>query len=273
MTTVPARRHRPPTRWTRRSPRCVKGSAASTPSCSVPATGSSSTQQSGTARHLRPARRGQPARAQQRARRGRSGASCDQGRGHLVGIASVAGYRGLAGVGGLRRHQGRPAQPPGGDASVFVAEGDPCHDGSARLRAHRDDVGQRVPDAVHHRGRRGRPDHRRRPRARRTRTSCSPGEWRLPWASPGSCRGGSGPRSPHGVPRRDRLAPLVPARPPDLATTPPCRRPWTRATSVLPVFVLDPRLLAPDRPRARRLLASVRALRGLPRRPPRRAGR
>lgn len=31
-------------------------------------------------------------------------------------------------------------------------------------------------------------------------------------------------------------------------------------TSVLPVFVLDPRLLAPERPRARRLLASVRAL-------------
>lgn len=31
-------------------------------------------------------------------------------------------------------------------------------------------------------------------------------------------------------------------------------------TSVLPVFVLDPRLFTPDRPRARRLLASVRAL-------------
>ncbi|WP_353507472.1 deoxyribodipyrimidine photo-lyase [Intrasporangium sp.] len=31
-------------------------------------------------------------------------------------------------------------------------------------------------------------------------------------------------------------------------------------TSVLPVFVLDPRLLTPERPRARRLLASVRAL-------------
>ncbi len=31
-------------------------------------------------------------------------------------------------------------------------------------------------------------------------------------------------------------------------------------TSVLPVFVLDPRLLVPDGPRSRRLVASVRAL-------------
>ncbi|HEY9497387.1 MAG TPA: deoxyribodipyrimidine photo-lyase [Intrasporangium sp.] len=44
-----------------------------------------------------------------------------------------------------------------------------------------------------------------------------------------------------------------------------CDHPALRAavdagTSVLPVFVLDPRLLAPDRPRSRRLVASVRAL-------------
>ena len=62
-------------------------------------------------------------------------------RGRLVGIASVAGYRGHRRRGGLRRHQGRADQPAGGAAGRGRRPRGAGDHRLPRVRPHRDDRG------------------------------------------------------------------------------------------------------------------------------------
>jgi NADP-dependent 3-hydroxy acid dehydrogenase YdfG len=64
----------------------------------------------------------------------------NQGRGHLVGIASVAGYRGLAGSEAYGATKAAQLNLLEAMRASLSPRGDPCHHGRTRLCPHRDDV-------------------------------------------------------------------------------------------------------------------------------------
>ena len=129
-------------------------------------------------RGVRPAHPGQPRRDEQR-HRGRAAARCcERGSGVIAGIASVAGYRGLAGAeayGATKAAQINLLE----SLRVHVARsrGAGDHD-LPGLRPHRAHRRQPLPHAVHHRRRPGRPSRSATASSVTAPRSSSPRGWR-----------------------------------------------------------------------------------------------